>query len=123
MEHRARKEGFSYDLACMCAIASASLWEKLEADGLKAEIVFCSKDMYFGHVIVYSMGYYIDTTATQFSGRRNKVTILSERDFDLQTEWFWQPQQFFQTANHLLSWQQETDWPEEQLCKQTKERQ
>lgn len=116
MEKMADEQGYCSDLACMCAIASAELWRRLERAKIPARLVFCTENGSGGHIIVESGGYYIDITATQFSNQHQKVEIVPKNEFSRKGYWYWKTVKLFRTDTSLYQWQKRTDWPKDQLC-------
>lgn len=119
-EDYAKRNHFKPNLACMCAIASAHLFEALTKEGLKAKIAYNSS-----HCFVLTNGYLVDITATQFNKVQYKSPISLEKvivvkynsikplpDYIFPT--WWKVEHKFDSAWELYCQQQETNWPDYQ---------
>jgi hypothetical protein len=111
----AEKTNMPANLNGMCAIASAELWKRLRAHGIKAKICMSEEDFGF-HVYLKVEDHVVDVTATQFSWSKNEpVLIRHEREME-HREYYRNPV-FFVDASMLRKHQINTGWPKSQVAR------
>lgn len=108
---RGRHDGF--DLNGYCAIASAELYKRLTAAGVKAELHLASLDM-GSHVFVVCEDHIVDVTATQFYEFRNQhIVILHVKEAE--EHWFYCGDYVFNDPKKLRKAQIKWGWPQDQV--------
>ncbi len=98
--------GHTKRLMGMCAITSGMIFTELNAQGIKAKLIYS-----WGHVFIISNGYVVDVTASQFCGGP-KVRILKIQDA---TKDHWERNRTFLKLSTLKTWQVQGNWPRNQL--------
>jgi hypothetical protein len=107
-EDFARRNGFSYNLGCMCAIASAHLFTELQEAGIEATISYNTR-----HCFVRCGEYLVDITATQFAHNNHKdVEIVKYKNRTKHL--YWTTQRKYTSIDKLRMTQQRVGWPENQ---------
>lgn len=104
---------FPEDLEGLCAIASAKLHTMLLNKKIKSELHLAEETDGLGcHVYVFTNGYIVDVTATQF-GFKRKTIVRKPRVTD---DWYWKKIKSFKTAQGLVNQQKRDLWTDFQVA-------
>lgn len=101
------------DLMGWCAIASAELFKRLTAKGIKAEIHM--HDYSYCHCFCVVDDYVVDVTATQFYEYRNE-TIVFKHVKEAEVHEYYVTSKVFKCANDLRECQLREAWPSKQIA-------
>jgi len=96
-------------LSCMCAVASARLFFKLQDAGFSDAKLCVWEDNNSAHAFIHCAGYVVDVTATQFGEEYKPIEV---RPIEEVTDEVWRVDTTLVTVEGMR--EQFKDWPEYQ---------
>jgi hypothetical protein len=105
------------NLEGMCARASAELFRRLSAVGVRAELHAYEDGYGAAHVYTVVEDIVLDVTATQFSKlRKHPVFTMHLREAEAMYPWYVSCE-VFHTITDLVKWQKKTEFPANQVAR------
>ena len=119
-ESYAEDNNMHRDLCGMCAIASAQLFFKLQAEGFSPviRIWYCHKRKTDAHVFLMVEDYVLDITATQYPVFSNHLIVFMH-EAEAQVHEFYNHVREYKTVRGLVEHQRGSRWPVYQTASET----